>query len=177
MDPALGVITMFAADFAPQGWALCNGQLLQINQNQALFSILGTTYGGNGQTNFALPDFRGRSPMHAGQGPGLSNRTLGEKTGSVSVTLTTGNLPAHAHTSTLTLASTSNAANGDEPGGMIYATGGASHFATAAQANGSVGGASATLAATGGSQPLGIQQPYLAVTFIIALQGIFPSRN
>ncbi|MFN0175591.1 MAG: phage tail protein [Saprospiraceae bacterium] len=177
MDPAIAVITMFASNFAPQGWALCEGQLLPINQNQALFSLLGTTYGGNGQTNFALPDLRGRSPMHMGQGPGLSNRTLGEKTGTETITLTTANLPAHAHTGTITAASTSNPATSDEAGGMIFATGGAPHFAVAGQGNGSLGGVTATLGATGGNQPMSIRQPYLAVTFIIALQGIFPSRN
>ena len=176
MEPAIGVITMFGADFAPQGWATCSGQLLNIAQNQALFSILGTTYGGNGQTTFGLPDFRGRTPIGVGQGPGLSNRSLGERTGSETTTLLANNLPAHTHTGTMTVASTSNPANSDEALDSIFATGGVSHFASGG-GNGSLGGVTATLSATGGQQPFPIRQPYLGITFIIALQGIFPSRN
>lgn len=177
MEPALAVITMFAGNFAPVGWAKCEGQLLNITQNQALFALLGTTYGGNGQTNFALPDLRNRTPICAGQGPGLSNRLLGEQTGFPTATLTVSNLPAHNHTGTLTLASTSNAANSDEADGTIFATGGSNHFGPPGQASNSLGGVTATLNNTGGSQPFNIRQPYLTVTFIIALQGIFPSQN
>ena len=176
-ERVLAVITMFAADFAPQGWAKCQGQLLLINQNQALFSLLGTTYGGNGQTNFALPDLRSRTPMHRGQGNGLSNRLLGERPGSETVTLLAANLPVHNHTGTVTLASTSSAANSDEVDGQIFATGGASHFGTAVNATGSMGGVTATLGNTGSSVAMPIRQPYLAVTFIIALTGIYPSQN
>ena len=96
-SPFIGQITLFAGNFAPRGWAFCNGQLLSIAQNTALFSILGTTYGGNGQTTFALPDLRGRVPVHAGQGPGLSNYDLGQQGGAESVTLTTAQMPAHTH--------------------------------------------------------------------------------
>jgi microcystin-dependent protein len=177
MEPALAVITMFAGNFAPQGWAKCEGQLLLINQNQALFSLLGTTYGGNGTTNFALPDFRNRSPLGAGQGPGLSNRTLGERFGAETVTLTSNNLPTHNHTASIAVASTSSAGTSDEVDAAIFATGGANHFAPAAQASGSMGDVSATISPAGGSNPINIRQPYIAVTFIIALQGIFPSQN
>lgn len=177
MTPALAVITMFAADFAPNGWAKCEGQLLLISQNQALFSLLGTTFGGNGQTNFALPDFRNRTPIGFGQGPGLSNRSLGERTGSETTILTTANLPAHNHTGTVSVASTSNAANSDEPSDTIFGTGGVNHFGPAAQASGSMGSVTAALSNTGGSQPMPIRQPYTAITFIIALQGIFPTQN
>ncbi|MCP3973971.1 MAG: phage tail protein [bacterium] len=97
-DPYLGEISWFAGNFAPRGWALCNGQLLQISQNPALFSVLGTTYGGDGRTTFALPDMRGRSPIHMGTGPGLSNRRLGERGGSETTTISVANLPAHTHT-------------------------------------------------------------------------------
>ncbi len=177
MEPALAVITMFAANFAPQGWAKCEGQLLPINQNQALFSLIGTTFGGNGQTNFALPDFRNRSPIGVGQGPGLSPRTLGERTGAQTATLTVANLPAHTHNGTVSVASTSNAGNNDEADGAIFATGGINHFSPGAQAAGAMGGVTATVNNTGGSQPFNIRQPYLAVTFIIALQGVYPSQN
>lgn len=177
MEPALGVITMFAADFAPQGWALCNGQILSIAQNTALFSILGTTYGGNGQTTFGLPDMRGRSPMGIGQGSGLSNRNLGEVTGSATVTLLASNLPAHTHTGTTNVAATTSNANSDEADGMIFAGGGVSRYAQSNLANGSLGGTTVSLAPAGNTQPIDIRQPYIAVSFIIALQGIYPSRN
>jgi microcystin-dependent protein len=98
MEGVLAVVTCFAADFAPKNWALCSGQILQISTNQALFSLLGTTYGGNGIQTFGLPDLRGRTPVSAGQGPGLSNYNLGQVTGAESVTLTTPNLPSHIHT-------------------------------------------------------------------------------
>src|SRR5437899_12703586 len=97
MTPFIGEIVMFAGNFAPRGWAFCNGQILSIAQNTALFSILGTTYGGNGQTTFALPDLRGRVPMHPGQGPGLTNHTLGEVAGSETTTLLSSNMPQHTH--------------------------------------------------------------------------------
>jgi microcystin-dependent protein len=177
LDPAIGIITMFASTFAPQGWAVCEGQLLPIAQNTALFSILGTTYGGNGQTNFALPDLRGRSPIGVGQGPGLTNRTLGSMLGTENTTLLSTNLPAHNHTGTVTVATTSNAGTIEEPGGQILATGGAPRFGTSAGTNGSLGGASATISPTGGNQGFPIRQPFLGITFIIALQGVFPSRN
>src|SRR6478736_5724856 len=97
-DPFVGEIRLFAGTFAPKGWAFCNGQLMSISQNTALFSLLGTTYGGDGKTTFALPDLQGRLPMHFGQGPGLSNRDLGEKAGSETVALTTSQMPLHGHT-------------------------------------------------------------------------------
>lgn len=177
MEPAIAVITMFAANFAPNGWAICSGQLLAINQNTALFSILGTTFGGNGQTNFALPDMRGRSPIGSGQGPGLSSRNIGQLVGSTSVTLTAANLPAHTHTGTVSVAATSANATSDEADGMIFAGSGPSRYAQANLATTTMGGTTVTLNPSGNSQPVDIRQPYLAVTFIIALQGIFPSRN
>src|SRR6187551_576055 len=123
MESFIASIILFAGNFAPRGWAFCQGQILSIAQNTALFSILGTTFGGNGQTTFALPDLRGRVPMHWGQGPGLTNRTLGEIGGTENVTLTVNNLPSHTHVSTLTAAQPSSnlAGNADSPNGNIPA--------------------------------------------------------
>lgn len=176
MEGYLAQIIMFGGDFAPRFWAFCQGQILSIAQNQALFALLGTTYGGNGTTTFALPDFRGRSPIGTGQGPGLSNVTLGELAGQQAVTLTANNLPAHTHTGTLSVAATSNAATTDEAGGAIPA-GGLALFAPGATATGTMGGVTATVANTGANQPLPIRQPYLVMHFVICLSGIFPSRN
>src|SRR5262247_1390063 len=118
-NPFLGEIKMCAFDFPPRSWALCNGQVLPINQNQALFSILGTTYGGNGQTTFALPDLRGRAPIGSGQGPGLSNVDLGEMSGSQTVTLLVTNMPPHAHAYTPAASQTGSS---DNPRGLVPAT-------------------------------------------------------
>lgn len=171
-DPYIGEIRMFAGNFAPSGWAKCEGQILSIAQNTALFSLLGTTYGGNGQTTFALPDLRGRLPMGPGQGPGLTQRYLGEVGGSETNTLTIQQMPAHNHTVN---ASTSD---GDQnvPTGNIPAN------TKALDKEYIAGGANTTMSpamigVTGGSQPVNNVQPYLAVTFIIALQGIYPSQN
>ncbi len=168
-QPFIGQIQIFAFDFPPRNWALCAGQLLPINQNQALFSLLGTTYGGNGTTNFALPDLRGRAPVHSGTGPGLPAVSLGEKAGVESVTLIATQLPAHSHTPVASSAAptvgavTSNA----------WATGGAAPYGNPPN---SVMDAAA-LATTGGNQPHPNMQPSLVVNFCIALAGIFPSRN
>src|SRR6187399_3074015 len=116
-EPFLGEIRLMSFGFAPKGWAFCNGQFLPINQNQALFSLLGTTYGGNGQTNFALPDLRGRIPVHSGQGPGLSNSSLGETGGTEAVTLTVAQLPRHSHAAQ----GASGAGNSSGPAGQVWA--------------------------------------------------------
>lgn len=176
MEGYLAQIIMFAGDFAPRFWALCQGQLLPIQQNAALFSLLGTTYGGNGTTNFALPDFRGRSPIGIGQGFGLSNVVLGEVAGQQQVTLTLSNLPAHTHTGMLSIAATSNPATTDEAAGAIPA-GGQALFAAGATAASTLGGVTATVGNTGGNQPINIRQPYIVTNFVICLAGIFPSRN
>jgi microcystin-dependent protein len=172
-EPFIGEIIMFGGNFAPRGWALCNGQLLPIAQNTALFSILGTTYGGNGQTTFALPDLRGRLPMHPGQGPGLSNRTLGEVGGTETVTLITSQMPAHSHS----LACNSNSANQTQPEGHLMAaeSNGATQVYTDQGPNQNMSQQSIGL--TGGNQPHDNMSPFLCVNFIIAIQGIFPSRN
>jgi len=168
-EPFIGMIVMFAGNFAPRNWAFCNGQLLSISQNTALFSILGTTYGGNGQTTFGLPDLRGRVPMHPGQGPGLSPRSLGETSGVETVTLLQTEIPAHSH---LVGCSSDDATSGD-PSLNFPAAFPQKIYSNAAgkTMNGTM------IGNTGGSQPHNNIQPYQCVNFIIALFGIFPSRN
>ncbi|HZZ91165.1 MAG TPA: tail fiber protein [Usitatibacter sp.] len=173
MSPYLGEIKMFAGNFAPRGYAFCNGQLLSIAQNTALFSLLGTTYGGNGVSTFGLPDLRGRVPIHWGQGPGLSDYVQGEATGTEAVTLLQSNMPQHTH-----------ALNGNSAGGDATAPSSATVLAasTARDRVYSSAGANVSLSPqsvgfSGSSIPFSIVQPLLTVTFIIALQGIFPSRN
>ncbi len=182
MEGTIGEIRMFAGNFAPRSWAFCNNQILAIAQNTALFSILGTTYGGNGQTTFALPDLRGRVPVGTGQGPGLSNITLGEVAGTPSTTLTLNNMPAHNHTftGTASLPCKSGAGNADSPVGNIPAGSATDeNYSAPAGGNGSMAPAnvSGNTAIAGGSQPFSIMQPYLGMNYIICLQGIFPSRN
>lgn len=171
MDPFLASIMIFAGNFPVRGWAFCQGQLLSIAQNTALFSLLGTTYGGNGQTTFALPDLRGRVPIGIGQGPGLSNYTLGEMAGSEAITLLTTNLPLHNHTTT----GSTLAGNTSDPTGAVLANSGAldKEYSTVLSSNVPM----APTGGTGGGQPLSIRTPYLVLTYQIALQGIFPSRN
>ena len=170
ISPFVGEIMLFAGNFAPNGWALCNGQLLPINQNQALFSLLGTTSGGNGTTTFGLPDLRGRAPIHFGQGPGLSSYSQGQVAGVEAHTLLATEMPAHTHVAR------ADAANGtsDTPTGLLPARNPAgipTHGAgTGAQL------ASTFLATTGGSQPHNNMQPYLVISYCIALTGVYPSR-
>jgi microcystin-dependent protein len=177
MDPVLGVVTMFGSYFPPRGWATCSGQILAIAQNTALFSILGTTYGGDGQTTFALPDLRGRTPVHPGQAAGTNFFALGQASGAENITLLSSNLPAHNHTGTLTMGVSTSAASTDEPGGAVPAVGNVNSWQQGATPDGQLGGTSATVQPAGGSQPVAIRQPFLAINFIIALEGIFPSRN
>lgn len=172
MNPFLAMIMIFAGNFPPQGWAFCDGQLLSIAQNQALFSLLGTTYGGNGQTTFALPDLRGRVPIHMGQGPGLSNYLIGETAGTENITLTINNIPQHNHS----LNATSEPGSSSDPTGAYLGNTGAldreyNTSGTIVQMN------SNAVGLKGGSQPFGIVQPFLTLNFVIALQGIYPSRN
>jgi microcystin-dependent protein len=170
-QPFIGDIYIFAGDYAPRGWAFCDGQLLSIAQNQALFSILGTTYGGNGQTNFALPDLRGRAPMHFGQGPGLSNRTLGERGGSEGVALAQTEMPQHNHIASGTDATGTHTG----PANAVWATSARSDAQYSAR--GTVSMSPNALGAAGGGQPHNNMQPFLALRFIIALEGVYPSRN
>lgn len=178
--PFVGEIRPFAFGITPRGWAPCNGQLLSIQQNAALFSILGTTYGGNGTTTFALPDLRGRMPMHWGQGPGLSPVVLGEAEGTENVTLLITQLPMHLHMlqpqCNKQLAQTDQQSPvNDFPGYPDANNNGYALYATAAT-SGAAMPATAT-APTGGSQPHSNLQPTLAINYMIALNGIFPSRN
>jgi microcystin-dependent protein len=173
--PFLAQIMMFGGNFAINGWAFCSGQLVSIQQNTALFALLGTTYGGNGQTTFGLPDLRGRVPIGPGQGPGLSPRNLGESSGSESVTLLTTQIPAHNHTATATTNANSGPANDTLPNGNFLAEGNNYNSVSNAQMNSSA--VQVTVGPTGGSQPHPNMQPYTCITFLIALQGIFPSRN
>ena len=176
MDPFVAEIRIFPFNFAPKGWAFCNGQLLPISQNTALFSLLGTTYGGNGQSNFALPDLQGSAPMHPGQGPGLSLHDLGETGGSQTVTLLQSEIPVHAHTVNAAIN-----ANGDllNPAGGIWAQapGGRGSLQLYAPAPGNGAMNPNALKPTGGDQPHNNMQPYLTLSFCIALQGVFPPRT
>jgi microcystin-dependent protein len=203
-DPYLGEIRMVGFTFAPVGWALCSGNLMAINQNPALFALLGTTYGGNGQTTFGLPDLQGRSPVGTGNGAGLSPITPGQIAGSEAVTLTQAQMPAHTHaaqsggsvtvTGTVAVPACSSPTSGTSAGtpgtttvlGMSIADGRPGELYTTTMANTSLlpfkvqstGTApGVTIGVTGGSQPLPLRNPYLGLTCIIALQGIFPSRS
>ncbi|MEZ4385631.1 MAG: tail fiber protein [Nannocystaceae bacterium] len=166
MEGMIGEIRLFAGNFAPRSWAFCEGQLLPISQNSALFSILGTMYGGDGRTTFALPDLRGRAPIGVGHGPGLSDIRQGEKGGAEQVTLTTSQLPSHNHQ----LRVSTNDGNTKEASQGYLAPG---NYATSANASAPAG----AITNTGGNLPVPIVQPYLGLRYIIAVQGIFPSRG
>ena len=191
MDGVIGVIWMFAGNFAPRSWAFCDGQLLAISSNDALFSILGTTYGGDGRTTFGLPDLRGRSAIHAGRGAGLSDRRLGQRGGSETNTLNANQLASHTHLAQLTaqpqvdIPVHSVAGNEDEanPAGGVLTNSGADNY-TSEAADASYGGAAIpttggaiTVLPTGGNQPINNMQPWLAVNSVICQFGIYPSRN
>jgi microcystin-dependent protein len=174
-NPFLAEIRIFTGNFAPTGWALCDGQLLPISQNTALFSLLGTTYGGDGRTTFALPNLQGSAPLSLGQGPGLTDRFLGESGGAQAVTLLTSEIPSHTHTAEAFSTSKadqtspaghvwSKAQSGRQPLPMYSATAGAPMYAQA-------------LTIAGGSAPHNNLMPYLTLTFIIALQGVYQPRS
>lgn len=188
MEPFIGEIKMVGFNFAPRGYATCQGQLMSIAQNTALFSLLGTTFGGNGQTTFGLPDFQGRSPVGQGSGGGLTPITQGEMAGTESVTILTAQMPMHTHVATTSIAIPAGTANGTTktPANNTFL----------ATTNDSAAGAEVTLYATGtpdttlqpfnptitvgtagGNQPLPLRNPYLGTMFIIALEGVFPSRS
>ena len=169
-DPFVAEIRIAGFNFAPNGWAFCNGALMPISQNTALFSLLGTTYGGDGKVTFALPNLQGQVPIGAGSGPGLTPRTLGEEGGSETVTLLTTEIPGHAHGLAATTASADRANPASpnalgQPADPVYSPAGANAMTHPT-----------TLGVVGGHQPHDNLQPYLAMTFIIALQGVFPPR-
>lgn len=168
-DPFVAEIRMFPFNFAPRGWATCDGQVLPISQNTALFSLLGTTYGGNGVSTFALPNLQGCVPLGTGQGPGMTDRVLGEMSGSAAVTLLESEIPLHTHT----VQGSAQSATSNEPAGMLPA-------ATLAAAYGSsapvVEMAPQAIAPTGGGLPHNNMQPFLTLQFCIALQGVYPPR-
>ena len=175
MDSMIGSIVMFAGNFAPRNYALCQGQLLSIAQNTALFSILGTTYGGDGRITFALPDLRGRSPIGQGNGPGLTPIGLGERAGTVSVTVLNSNLPAHTH-----LVNCDNTGStSTTPAGQIPGLSADRNLSITVYSNASPNAAMnpAMCGPAGGSAPFNNTDPFLGINFIICTQGIFPSRN
>ena len=172
-DPFVAEIRIFPFNFAPRGWAWCDGQLLPLSQNTALFSLLGTTYGGNGKSNFALPDLQGRAPMHPGQGPGLSLHDLGETGGSETVSLLESERPAHAHAVNAVVAEPGDVSN---PAGKNLAR--TVGFAAYNPSNaGLVSLNPVAVAPAGGDQPHNNMMPYLTFYFCIALQGVFPPRT
>lgn len=179
----IGEIRMFAGNFAPRGWALLDGQILPISQNAALFSILGTTYGGDGRTTFALPDLRGRTAVHAGAGPGLSPQRIGARFGAEQVTLSTGQMPAHAHDAETEtrLHATSQRARRAQPEGSVFGrSNGARIYSNKPKdvdMDATVATSTTSVAPAGGGQGVDVAQPSLAVNHIICLFGIYPSRN
>jgi microcystin-dependent protein len=175
MDPFVAEIRIFPFNFAPKGWAFCDGQLLPISQNTALFSLLGTTYGGDGKSTFALPDMQGNTAMHPGQGPGLSLHDLGETGGSESVSLLVSEIPVHAHGVGFALGADGNSIS---PAGAVRAQSAAGRGNAALSQNGAPTGPVQlqSLAVAGGGLPHQNMQPYLTLNYCIALQGVFPAR-
>lgn len=171
-EPFIGQIMIFGGNFPPKGWAFCDGSLMAISQNTALFSILGTMYGGDGRTTFALPDLRGRVPIGMGSGPGLSSYTEGQMGGQETHTLLTTEMPAHTHAVAVAASNEANTPQ-NRPGGNVL--GAANIYDLPASADAALGGVSCGPA--GGGQPHENRQPYLAMNYIIALAGIFPSRS
>jgi microcystin-dependent protein len=181
-EPFIGEVKLLGFNFAPKGYATCQGQILSIAQNTALFSLLGTTYGGNGQTTFALPDLQGRMPIGQGTGPGLPSHSMGEVSGTPNVTLLTSNMPPHVHTlNSMRVQLQASTANADENAAqnLFPANAGTPVYTGAATPNTFTGGAvvSGTTDITGSGFPFSVMNPYLVMNYSIALQGIFPSRN
>ena len=171
-DPFVAEIRIFPFNFAPTGWAFCNGQIMPISQNTALFSLLGTTYGGDGKSNFALPNLQGSAPMHPGQGPGLSLHNLGETSGSETVTLLESQVPSHSHALLADLLDISDT-NVVSPTASFALSSGGTLYQAASNATLS----DQALAPAGGDQPHNNMMPYLTLNFCIALQGVFPPRT
>lgn len=182
MEGTLAEIRMFAGNFSPRGWQYCNGQLLSISQWTAVFALVGTIYGGNGQTTFGLPDFRGRSPFGTGNGAGLSPIQIGEVSGTETITLLSSNLPAHNHTLTptnITLGSKAErVGTSDLPTAKFHTIlDGSSAYSTTSDVNMAAVNNAISLGIAGGNQPFSNRSPYLGMNFIICVEGIFPSRD
>jgi microcystin-dependent protein len=178
-EPFMGEVRMFGGNFAPRGWAFCNGQLLSIAQNSALFSLLGTTYGGDGVQTFALPNMQGRFPMHWGNGQGLTQRTLGEMSGTENVTILTSQMPSHNHP----IGANTSDGNTEAPAGAVWAravdgsSNPVSAYASGLNPVTNTAMAPQAVGAAGGGQPVPVMNPFTCVSFIIALEGIYPSRS
>ena len=181
MDPFVGEIRLMPYSFAPRGWALCQGQLLPIQQNTALFALLGTQYGGNGTTTFALPDLRGRAVVGQGQGPGLTNYAQGQMAGAESVTLLSAQIPAHVHSlasATNTVPASSNLGAANTPAGGYFAKNAAEQYGQAVNAAGNMAPTlKGNSGIAGGGQAHENRQPFLALNYCIATQGVFPQRQ
>ncbi len=179
MEGTIAEIRMFAGNFAPRSWLFCQGQIMSIAQNTAFFALVGTTYGGNGQTTFGVPDFRGRVALGTGQGPGLPSVDLGEMSGTPSTTLLSTNLPSHTHavTNTLVVQAAGDGTLGSDPTGRRMGPG--TFYSAAADdlINMAPLGGTVTIGLTGGNQPFSNMPPYLGMNYIICIEGIFPSRN
>jgi microcystin-dependent protein len=173
MDYTLATVWLFAGNFEMRGWAYCDGRLMSIAENSAVFALIGTIYGGDGRTTFALPDLRGRVPVGAGSGPGRSSFDEGQAGGSEQTTILLGQLASHNHA--VNVPTTDGAATSDDPNGNILALQGASFYAASNTATGSYGGVTDSM--VGGNQPIKITSPYLALNYLFCLEGIFPSRN
>jgi microcystin-dependent protein len=180
-EPYLGTVGIFGGNFAPRGWLLCNGQLLSIAEESTLFAILGTTFGGDGQTTFGVPDLRGRIAIGTGQGPGQPNFVIGQRAGSESVTITVSQMPAHAHafvSITGTMNANINTGGTDSPAAAFPAKPGSALYNTSADGGGMApNNVTAVSPAAGASGPVATMSPYLAMNYVIATSGIFPSRN
>ncbi|MFN8531781.1 MAG: tail fiber protein [Anaerolineae bacterium] len=170
-NPFIGEIRMFAGNFAPNGWAICDGSLVAISENETLFNLIGTTYGGDGQSTFALPDLRGRIPVHQGQGPGLQNYVIGQQAGTETVTLTVNQMPSHGHPYVGTL----NPAAATSPNNSVFARAAGDVYTSDLSSMSPM--APQSVSQIGGSQPHDNVMPYLVINFIISLFGIFPSPS
>jgi len=178
MEPYfIAQICLFAGNFAPRSTVYCAGQLLSIAENEALFSLIGTTYGGDGQNTFAVPDFRGRIPVGTGQGPGLSSFVIGQRAGTNNTTLLTQQMPSHTHPATGGIGVSSEAGITANPSNAIVSASATNLYTSADNANGSFSGSTASIQPVGGNQPYANMMPYLGINFIIATEGIYPSRN
>lgn len=177
VDPYLATITIFAGNFAPLSWAYCDGSLVSIAANPALYALIGTTYGGDGNTTFALPDFRGRYAVHQGQGPGLPQYFIGEMSGTENTTLLTTNLPPHNHVITSVTGQPGGLGDGGSQGVPAVPADITGRYTSAGDGSMAPTVTTATSAIAGGNQPVSNLAPYLAMNYIICVEGIFPSRN